>query len=372
MAPGFRQGVLQARGREGVLAADVHVPLRTPGGDPGDRERLDDRVRVGFHHDAVLERSRFGLVGVADEVVRVLELLGHGLPLDPGGERGAAATQQLRIGDLSEGLLRPQLDRPPQRLVPVMGPVVVDRGRVDGPDATQQPQRRPSIGVPRLWRRRHLWVGGTRELLSRQRLGHQVLHLPRIDLAERRVLRALARRLHQCHGRAFAHAETRAAHPGDLALGGTRFAERGLQRVADQLATAHAARQVVTGVDHDLGSGLDAEHRVEGGDAVGLGGRHRESFAHVVEAALADPSHPGLQGVQGGQQQVALLASRAASPGHAVRDLVALGAVPAAGGFAQEIVDRCALVLRGRGEHQVQVHGTTFEVAGQAARCRRA
>ena len=274
------------------------------------------------------------------KIVRMLELLGHGLPLDPGGERGAAATQQLRIGDLSEGLLRSQLDRPPQRLVPVVGPVVVDRGRVDGPDATQQPKRRPSIGVPRLWRRRHLWVGGTRELLSRQRLGHQVLHLPRIDLAERRVLRALARRLHQCDGRAFAHAETRAAHPGDLALGGTRLAERGLQRVADQLAAAHPARQVVTGVDHDLGSGLDAEHRVEGGDAVGLGGRHRESFADVVEATLADPSHPGLQGVQGGQQQVALLASRAASPGHAVRDLVALGAVPTAGGFAQEFVDR--------------------------------
>ena len=49
--------------------------------------------------------------------MRVLQLLGDGFPLDPGGERGAAATQQLRVGDLPECLLRSQLDRSPQRLV---------------------------------------------------------------------------------------------------------------------------------------------------------------------------------------------------------------------------------------------------------------
>ena len=63
-------GVLQARGRERVLAADVDEALVAARGERGDRHRFDDRERIALHQDAILERARLGFVRVADQVVR--------------------------------------------------------------------------------------------------------------------------------------------------------------------------------------------------------------------------------------------------------------------------------------------------------------
>ena len=79
----------------GVLAADVEVALRRAGREGGDGHRLDRGERVALEQDAVLERARLGLVGVADEVVRLGGLGGHRGPLAAGREGRAAATEQL-------------------------------------------------------------------------------------------------------------------------------------------------------------------------------------------------------------------------------------------------------------------------------------
>src|SRR6185369_3317374 len=83
-------------GGQRVLAAQVEVAALAAGRVAGDRHALDDRERILFHQQAVLERARLGLVGVADQVVRPGRRLRDRVPLAPGGERGAAAADQLR------------------------------------------------------------------------------------------------------------------------------------------------------------------------------------------------------------------------------------------------------------------------------------
>ncbi len=110
------------------------------GGVAGDRHRLDHGERIALHQHAVLERARLGLVGVADQVVRPRGLAGDRLPFAPGREGGAAAAQQLRVLELADDALGPELDRAPQRRVAAVGAVVVEARRIDEADAAQQPQ----------------------------------------------------------------------------------------------------------------------------------------------------------------------------------------------------------------------------------------
>ena len=75
------------------------------GGERGDRDPLDQLVRVALHQLAVLEGARLGLVGVAAEV------LGHLAAGQEGGlfahrEAGAAAPAQARVFELLEDLVR--------------------------------------------------------------------------------------------------------------------------------------------------------------------------------------------------------------------------------------------------------------------------
>ena len=70
-------------------------------------------------------------------------------------------------------------------------------------------------------------------------------------------------------------------------------------------STRHArSSQTCTTV---VGALRHAEHRVERRDAVGLGRRHLQALAGVVQPALADPADPPLQRVQDRQQERALI-----------------------------------------------------------------
>ncbi len=91
-------------GLEVVLAADEDEGVAGVGGEGGDRDPLDQLVRVALHQLAVLEGAGLGLVGVAAEV------LGHFAARQEGGlfahrEAGAAAPAQARVFELLEDLV---------------------------------------------------------------------------------------------------------------------------------------------------------------------------------------------------------------------------------------------------------------------------
>jgi hypothetical protein len=96
-----RPGGLDRRGQaslgQRVLTPEVEVAARRARGEALDRDRLDDRERVGLHEHAVLERARFGFVGVAHDVMGLGRLGGDGGPLPAGGERRPATAEELRL-----------------------------------------------------------------------------------------------------------------------------------------------------------------------------------------------------------------------------------------------------------------------------------
>src|SRR5207248_3375561 len=97
-------------------------------------------------HHPVLERPGLRLVGVADEVMRMSRLPGDGLPLRAGRERGAAAAEQLRLGDLSLYFLLSDIERAAERGVAALAPVRVERRRIEAfGDAAQQPETRIAL-----------------------------------------------------------------------------------------------------------------------------------------------------------------------------------------------------------------------------------
>ena len=144
----------------------------------------------------------------------------------------------------------------------------------------------------------------------------------RVDRRRRLPDRLLAGDREHGRGRALAQAEARAPEPRDLAVprGLAGRPERPLEVGAELLGAREPARDVVA----DMGDGrrprLRREHGVERRDAVGLGGRHGEPPADVVQARLGDLADPVLERVKRREEQVA------AAPGvvPASRD-VALG-----------------------------------------------
>ena len=85
---------LEALERQRVLGAAVDVALVGADRVGADQHALDDRVRVALEHRAVHERAGVALVGVAEDVLLVAVGLGAELPLEAGGEAGAAAAAQ--------------------------------------------------------------------------------------------------------------------------------------------------------------------------------------------------------------------------------------------------------------------------------------
>ena len=332
-----------------VLAAEVDVALLAARGIGGDRHRLDQRERVALHHHAVLEGSRLRLVGVADQIVGPGRLPCHRLPLDAGREGGAAASLQLRVLDLADDALGPELERTSQRRVAAVCPVVVQAGGIDGPDTAEQAQAA-------LARLRHL---GNR-FGPRLPAGEQGEHPGRARGRDDVLLRALAGdRQHRGRG-AIALAETGAAIPGRGAVfGQLALAAEALLQLGDQLLRAVAAAgDVLADVDDPRRPRVDGEQRVEGGDTVGVGRRDRQPRADVVQAARADPADPLLQRPQCRQQQMATAAGIVPPAGGvACGPAAAVAALPAALRRAEDGVDGGALGGRFPGPRdEMEIH----------------
>ena len=103
---------------------------------------------------------------------------------------------------------------------------------------------------------------------------------------------------------------------------------------------------------------LGREHRVEGRDPIGLGGRDGEPFARVAEAAGLIHPDASLQGVQRRQQQmtsISALASASASDAALELDR-ALAPRPARRRGAEDGVHGSAFVVAGQRVGQDEIH----------------
>src|SRR5207245_8063185 len=100
--------------------------------------------------------------------------------------------------------------------------------------------------------------------------------------------------------RLVAEAEAGASQPGRAIL-----VAGGPFEVRDQLVRAPAtAGDVIADVQDPPRSRFQRKQRVEGGHAVGIGGRDAKALADVAERALADEAHPGLHRLEGREKQV--------------------------------------------------------------------
>jgi len=237
--------------RERVLRAHVDERLLAPRRVRGDSHRLDQPERILLHEDAILERPGLGLVGVADEVVRLRLLARDRLPFGSGWERCAAAAEQRRLLHELDHALRPKLARALERRERRR------RLRVEAlGDAAKELQPRA------LWQRR----GRRRYLL--------LAWLRPGDRPQR-------------GGRPLAQPETRR---GDRPVG--------------HLGPGKAAGEVVADVEHLHRTLFERQHRVEGRNSVRLGRRHVEAAACVAERARRHPPHAPLRGPQRRKEQM--------------------------------------------------------------------
>src|SRR3954465_5446082 len=116
LGPRLLDGLLEARGLQVVLAADVDERARRADDVRRDDHALDEHVRRLLHELAVLERAGLGLVGVADEVL-VHRPLGQEGPLLAHRESGAAAAADPRAVELGQDVLAAHAERLAQRAV---------------------------------------------------------------------------------------------------------------------------------------------------------------------------------------------------------------------------------------------------------------
>ena len=90
---------VERRAQVRVLAAQVDDALAGADGAAGDRHAGEHEVGELGEDDAVLERARLTLVGVADDVLPVAFLRAGEVPFHAGGEAGPAATLHAGVGD---------------------------------------------------------------------------------------------------------------------------------------------------------------------------------------------------------------------------------------------------------------------------------
>ena len=273
-----------SRLRQRVLAADVEIRLRRANRERLDHHRLDDGEGITLHEDPVLERAGLGFVGVADEVVRLGGLLGDGGPLSAGRECRAATTNESRRSDLVDDLLRPDPSGALERTEATVGAVVLERCRVDDADAGEEPQARLA-GL----RDRRVPVFGPRDRIIR---AHPHRDAGRIDqTGDHRGWLRPGDRDHR-RGCSLAQSQARRPQPGLLAVctGSALRSDRPGEVGRRLLGPRQVARDVVADVGDDRRARLRGEQRVERRDAVGLGGRHGQPPAGVVECRLTDPA----------------------------------------------------------------------------------
>ena len=106
--------------------------------------------------------------------------------------------------------------------------------------------------------------------------------------------------------RPVAATEARAPEPrrSVVGAGGPLGPEPFLELSDERLCAVTAAGDVVADVDDAGGLRRERQQRVERRDAVGVGRRHRQPAAHLVEPAGGDPADPLLQGPERRQEEV--------------------------------------------------------------------
>ena len=121
------QGLLEALVVRPDLAVNVVVADRYAHRIGGDRHALDHDVRVVAQDVAVLERSGFAFVGVADHVLLAGKLPRHEAPFEPGRKACAAAASERGLLHVRNYRLGRDVFRedPAQRLVAVACLVVL-------------------------------------------------------------------------------------------------------------------------------------------------------------------------------------------------------------------------------------------------------
>ncbi len=340
----------------GILPAHVEEPAFAARGDAADGHCLDDRERIAGDQHAVLERPGLGLIGVADDMVRQRRLGRHRLPLHAGGKGGAAAAHEPRGLHFGDDPRRPELDGARQRAVAAGSAISLEARGVDDADSSEQAQ--PGLAGLRHDRpqlvERFLQVphgAGPERACHRGRRAHR-----RHDAALGRITRAHDER----RRRPFALPQARAAHPGRVTAGRRRALgpERRRQRLAERLGPAHAAGDVVAHVGHGSGPRCGRKQVVEGEHPPRLGRRHDQPLADVVHRATADPADAVLDGVEGGQQEMALLLRRRhpATRRAAVALDIPGAALPAGAGGPEQPVDGVALSGGRRRADDVNIH----------------
>ncbi len=138
--------------------------------------------------------------------------------------------------------------------------------------------------------------------------------------------------------------------------------EDALEILANTFGAGKAAGHVVAHVDDRRRPRHGGEQRVERGHPVGIRGRDRQPTAGVVERGLADPADPILDRVQHRQQEITPRSGLVAPARRPPVDIdVAHAPVPATESRAdlgvKEGVDRRALLWRGDGTNDVEIHG---------------
>ena len=189
-----------------------------------------------------------------------------------------------------------------------MRAVVVEARRVDDADAAQEPQRR----VARLRQRRRRCAGRARR--RRAAVEHGVCASTG---AERRSSGSSAgdRRPAPPGARSHWPRQGLRYHVAEPSSDERRPRGRSAPRAARSSSSAPWQRQAMSSQTWTTRARprLEREERVEGRDAVGVGGRHGQPPADVVERAGADPADPLLQRPERGQQQVPPRAGRVAA-----------------------------------------------------------
>ena len=77
-----------------VLVSDVENAFVRAGNETANDHPFDEQMRQVLHDEAILDRSRLALIGVADYVLFIVGTIADYLPFVSGGESGSAHTAQ--------------------------------------------------------------------------------------------------------------------------------------------------------------------------------------------------------------------------------------------------------------------------------------
>ena len=123
------QSVVQLADRIGIFAADIDITLIRTDCFARDGQAFEQVERIAFHHHSVGKGGAVAFIGIADDVFLGSGRIGHGLPLDPGGETRAAAPTQARLQHFSNDRLPADGARAGQADKAAMRHVIVKIGR---------------------------------------------------------------------------------------------------------------------------------------------------------------------------------------------------------------------------------------------------